>query len=161
MDGCECVLVFGHFSFRFAVINPITGILWFCDDFITGSNHCLPAHGEEVNQLLLQMIWFSHSLYSVRYDHPLWPKILQKSCYSSPCDIEWLPPGVQKGIRLWMQEWSEKEGEREIIWADVVCWCVVYEDENGIDHLTLSSLTLYYYSDRGNGEREKRTRDFL
>lgn len=56
----------------------------------------LPAC-KEINQLLLRMIWFSRSPYSVRYDHPLWPEILQKSCYSSPLWHRMTPFGVQKG----------------------------------------------------------------
>lgn len=63
-----------------------------------------------------------------------------------------------------MWEWrgrereAEKGGgrEEEIIWADVVCWSVVYKDENGIDHLTQPSLTLCYQGDRRNGGGEER-----
>lgn len=109
----------------------------------------MPAPNSEINQLLLQMIWFSHSPYSVRYDHPLWPEILQKSCYSSPLRYRMTPLGVQKGVRLCVCGSGvgerDREGERGgIIWADVVCWCAVCKGENGIDHFALPSLTLYY-----------------
>ena len=56
-------------------------------------------------------------------------------------------------------EWERgAEGERdlEIIWADVVCRCAIYNCENGIDHFIQPSLTLYYLGDIGNERREKR-----
>lgn len=84
------------FFISLRLINPIIGFLWFSGDFIAGSTRRLPARRKEINHLLLQMIWFSHSSYSVRYDHPLWPKILQKSCYSSPLPSTMTPLEVQK-----------------------------------------------------------------
>lgn len=65
------------------------------------------------------------------------------------------PPSLRYRITLsvvhtvCMWEWSGREREREGdkrgreegLFGEMVCWC---EDENGIDHFALPSLTLYY-----------------
>ena len=114
MDGCACerATVFGHFSILLWLINLITGIVWFSVSLRAGRKHSLLARKKKIKGLLLQIIWFLCSFYSVRYDHPLWPKIQQKSCYSSPCDIEGLPLGYKECVCVCVWECTETERQR-------------------------------------------------
>lgn len=88
------------------------------------------------------MILFCH----LSCDHPLWPRILGRSCYSSPSNTEWVPLGCpkKKGSSECLPVCVVKPQRRGtgggIIWADV--------DENGIDHISRLSFTPFYLGGR-------------
>lgn len=81
-DGWMCTWTHASvwpFFIWFHLINLISGILWSAADFIAGTKRRLPARNKGINQLLLEIIWYSHS--------PLFTHIWPPTMTQDPVEI--------------------------------------------------------------------------